>query len=304
MSFRWFIYYCSLCGGCAAYVGWVLGRLPGVEHPVGQAALKGLLLGMALAVVLTLVDTLWNTPSGQGLAGVRVLVGGLTGGLGGFVGGALGQILYGATWWSLFLIFGWTVTGLLIGFAPGVFDLLAALMRNEDVRGARRKAVNGLLGGAVGGLLGGMMFLVLRAGWGLALGRRADEFWSPGATGFVVLGLCIGLMIGLAQVILKEAWLKVESGFRAGREVLLAKDEFTIGRAESSDLGLFGDPQIERTHARIRREGSRYLLEDAGTEGGTFLNGERIEGPVLLRAGDLIRVGRSTLRFGERQKKR
>ena len=72
------------------------------------------------------------------------------------------------------------------------------------------------------------------------------------AIGLVILGLCIGLLIGLAQVVLKEAWLKVESGFRAGREVMLSKDETTIGRAESCDIGLFGDNTIERLHARIQ----------------------------------------------------
>ena len=54
----------------------------------------------------------------------------------------------------LFLVLGWSVTGLLIGMAPGAYELLGALMRDEEVRGAWRKVVNGLLGGTVGGLLG------------------------------------------------------------------------------------------------------------------------------------------------------
>ena len=32
----------------------------------------------------------------------------------------------------------------------------------------------------------------------------------------------------------------------AGREIMLTKDETTIGRAESCDIGLFGDNAIER----------------------------------------------------------
>jgi len=32
MSFRWFIYYCALCGGCAAYLGWALGKFAHVEE--------------------------------------------------------------------------------------------------------------------------------------------------------------------------------------------------------------------------------------------------------------------------------
>ena len=80
-----------------------------------------------------------------------------------------------------------------------MYDLLARLMRSEDLRGARRKLVNGLLGGSVGGLLGGMLYALLERGWSALLHGREDDFWSPGATGFVVLGLCIGLLIGLCR---------------------------------------------------------------------------------------------------------
>src|SRR5262245_42602248 len=161
MSFRWFIYYCSLCGGCAAYLGWVLGRLPPVEHHVGQAAIKGMFLGLVLAVVLTLIDSLWTQATSAAEGGWRVLVGGLVGGTGGFLGGLFGQVLYARTQLALFLLFGWTLTGLLIGIAPGMYDLFARLWREESTRGAMRKVVNGLLGGTVGGLLGGLLYLGL-----------------------------------------------------------------------------------------------------------------------------------------------
>ena len=84
----------------------------------------------------------------------------------------------------------------------------------------------------------------------------------------MALGLCIGLLIGVAQVILKEAWVKVEAGFRPGRELIVSKGEIVIGRAESCDIGLFGDNSVERTHARILRKGDRYLLVDSDTAGG------------------------------------
>src|SRR5258708_5404612 len=71
--------------------------------------------------------------------------------------------------------------------------------------------------------------------------KDPEQLWTPTALGFVALGVCIGLLIGLAQVILKEAWVKIESGRRAGKEMILAKEKTTIGRAESCDIGLFGD---------------------------------------------------------------
>src|SRR4029077_18831256 len=102
---------------------------------------------------------------------------------------------------------------------------------------------------------------------------------------------CIGLAIGVAQVVLQEAWLKVEAGFRKGRELLVARTPMTIGRAESCDLGLFGDNGIERLHARILRQGHQYLIEDAGSSGGTYVNEARIAEPTPLRSGDVIGVG-------------
>jgi hypothetical protein len=146
-----------------------------------------------------------------------------------------------------------------------------------------------------------MLSLVLEE----VFGPRPEDrpLLTSSAVGYVTVGACIGLFIGLAQYILKEAWLRVEAGFRPGREMILAKAEFTIGRAESCDLGLFGDASIERTHARIIRRGTRYVLADAGSLGGTFLNDQPVLQPTPLRSGDAIRVGKSVLRFGERAKR-
>ncbi len=159
-----------------------------------------------------------------------------------------------------------------------------------------KKTLNGIYGGSLGGFLGGVLFGLMYPNNKIP---RTDL-----AIALVILGLCIGLFIGLAQVVLKEAWLKVAKGFRAGRELLLAKDETTVGRAESCDLGLFGDNGIERLHARILLKNNRYLLADADTPGGTFLNDQRISKPTPLKSGDVIRVGNSAIEFGERQKRK
>jgi pSer/pThr/pTyr-binding forkhead associated (FHA) protein len=96
-------------------------------------------------------------------------------------------------------------------------------------------------------------------------------------------------------------WLKVEAGFRAGRELRLDRPVLTIGRAESCDLGLFGDMQIEKLHARIYQQDGRYLIADNHSTHGTFVNDQRVTDPTLLRSGDLIRVGSAYLRFRARK---
>jgi hypothetical protein len=319
MSFKVFIYYCALLGGWAALVGWAVGQalaapLPdslGEAHAFLRALILGLALGASVACALGFLDVLWGLGgrhTGQALTKAAVVA--VIGCLSGLLGSAVGQAVYRVTNWEVSTVFGWTLTGLLIGASIGLYDLLA---RGASGGASTRKIVNGCIGGLLGGFVGGVLHLVLGhalQGFFGVVGRLVhsshdpgDEYRSTSAWGFVVLGVCIGLFIGLAQVILKEAWVKVEAGFRAGREMLLSKDEITIGRAEGCDIGLFGDNGVERTHARIVHKDHRYLLLDAGTPGGTYVNDQRISQPTALRDGDVIRLGKSLLRFGERHKR-
>jgi hypothetical protein len=311
MSFRLFIYYCAVCGAWAALLGWALTQpLPHlVSSAFVQATIRGACVGILVAFGLSLVDAFWNGAFGQAVkVGVRVGVAVGIALVGCLIGAGLGQALHGATDNGVIqaaaIIFGWTVTGFFIGASLGIYDIAAGLVARGGLRGAVRKIINGILGGTLGGLLGGILYLLLGLALPKVFGRSEDQpLLSSAAVGFVILGACIGLAIGLAQIILKEAWLRVEAGFRPGREMILSKAETTIGRAESCDLGLFGDHNVERTHARILHQGARYVLADAGTSGGTFLNDEPVTQPTPLRSGDAIRVGKSILRFGERQKR-
>jgi hypothetical protein len=303
MSFRLFIYYCALCGGWAALAGWVLGQRFYPENELGKAGIRGMFLGLAVAFGLGLVDAVWSLSWGRfGQILLRVGVALLVGAVGGLIGGMLGGLLLERM--QFFFVVGWTITGLLIGASIGVFEVLSSLIRQQDVSGARSKLIKCLLGGMLGGVLGGALALFLKIGWEKAFhGKDVNMLWSPTAWGFVALGMCIGLLVGLAQVVLKEAWIRIEAGFRPGREMILSKEKTTIGRAEGCDLGLFGDNTIEKYHANILLAGNRYYVEDAGTPGGTFVNEQRVAGRVPLSAGDLIRVGRSAIRFNERQKR-
>ncbi len=305
MSFRLFVYYCSLVGAASALAGWALGRfLPYGEGLLAQGV-KGLYLGLALSLGLALVDALWNLSLVRvfAIAG-RVLLAVLVGSMAGLLGALVGEGLFQLVQREPLRLPGYVLVGLLIGLSVGVFDLLASLLANRDPRGALRKVKSGLIGGTLGGVLGGIISVLLHTSWkGLFADKPAEKLLSPSAAAFAALGACIGLLIGLAQVILKEAWVRVEEGFRPGRQQILARDEMTIGRAESCDIGLFGDALVEKLHARIRRLNGEFVLDDAGSATGTYVNGERLTAPRVLRSGDLIRVGRCLLSFGERAKK-
>jgi pSer/pThr/pTyr-binding forkhead associated (FHA) protein len=76
-----------------------------------------------------------------------------------------------------------------------------------------------------------------------------------------------------------------------------ASDEFDvdaleaiIGRAPDCDVVVF-DPQASRRHARLRKFGSDYLVEDLQQANPTIVNDQMLDGPRRLRDGDLITVG-------------
>ncbi len=297
MSFKLFIYYCALCGGWAAFAAWLTLWAAGVvriDNPFLKATLIAGFLGLLVAAGVGAVDAKLNAVGFQRILRVVVCMG--VGLVGGAFGGLIGE---GVHFNDYLLLIGWMLVGVAIGASIGVFDILRAAITGQDLGVALKKTLNGVYGGLLGGFVGGVFF-------GLFYSNSATREALPNgslAIGLVILGLCIGLLIGLAQVVLKEAWLKVESGFRAGREVMLSKDETTIGRAESCDVGLFGDSALEKLHARIERKNNQYFLADAETPGGTYLNDKPVRKPTPLHNGDQIRVGSCVLRFGERAKR-
>jgi 6-phosphogluconolactonase (cycloisomerase 2 family) len=75
---------------------------------------------------------------------------------------------------------------------------------------------------------------------------------------------------------------------------------FVVGRGEGEMGNLGGDEEISRRHARFVYTDDRALLiEDLGSTNGTFVNDRKIGGPRLLRAGDRIRMGATTLELLE-----
>jgi hypothetical protein len=65
---------------------------------------------------------------------------------------------------------------------------------------------------------------------------------------------------------------------------------FTIGRDGACDL-LIEDTSVSRWHARLVREGDRWLLSDTGSTNGTRVNGWRVRQPVLVQPGDYVSFG-------------
>jgi DNA-binding winged helix-turn-helix (wHTH) protein len=77
---------------------------------------------------------------------------------------------------------------------------------------------------------------------------------------------------------------------------LLVHPENVLGRDEDVAVRIDA-PGVSRRHARILVTESQAVLEDLGSKNGTFLRGQRLEGPAVLKDGDTLRLGRQVVVF-------
>ncbi|MBA2396308.1 MAG: FHA domain-containing protein [Ktedonobacteraceae bacterium] len=83
------------------------------------------------------------------------------------------------------------------------------------------------------------------------------------------------------------------------QEILLEKDETTLGRAGSSDILLDQDTLTSRHHALLQRISSHYEIHDLRSANGVRVNGQKIpvETGFALKDGDNIDIGEYELTF-------
>jgi hypothetical protein len=298
MSNRSLTYCYTLIGGWSVFLAWVISAITGlfrVESEVLFASLLAGLVGLTASAALGVFDSWLTTSPSQRLA--RMLTISTLGFLGGIAAGLVSDLLMRISPYLRFL--GWMSLGIAMGTAINLYDLLQVKISGKPIGLAGRKLTYGIAGGAAGGCIGGMLFTFLDA-----TGLRDSLPRFSLAVSLVLLGSTLGLLIGVAQSYSKESWIRIESGNQPGRELVLAKVLTTLGRAESCDFGLREDLAIDNVHAHIQRSENSYLIVDAGSEGGTFLNNRRVTQPIKLFPGDFIRVGGSTLMYGERCKEK
>src|SRR5262249_9458243 len=161
-------------------------------------------------------------------------------------------------------IVGWALLGVVVGLGVGWASGSAARKRN------------GALGGLIGGALGGLFYQTLTTSFPQFFGR---------AIAIIVLGALIGFFIVLVGELLKRGW---RSGTRSqsrnareGREYPLTKPVTIIGRAEESDIGLFGDQAVLAHHAIVRREGRNFVVS-AASGGQLLVNRRPVSGRQAL----------------------
>jgi pSer/pThr/pTyr-binding forkhead associated (FHA) protein len=294
MSLIRLVIWSCLIGGWSAFFGWLFMELALGRWVADHAALAILMatliaipIGGGISVAAGLTTPQWN------LLGKRLLIGLAAGLGGGLLGALLGSCVFAPFNYFNTLVFvgrtmGWAMIGVGIGAGIGVSE--------GWIDRSFQKLRNGLIGGVLGGFVGGLAFY--------PVSRIAGDM-SSRALSFVMLGICVGLFIGLAQVILKQAWLTVEDGFRAGRQLILGQDVITMGTSEKSSLIFiaYGAKGVEPVHLKITKQpDGGYLLEDNQSRTGTLLNGQPVKAPTVLADGDTIQFGVNVVRFNEQVK--
>lgn len=88
--------------------------------------------------------------------------------------------------------------------------------------------------------------------------------------------------------------LKVVGGKNDGREIAVKVRKFIIGRGEKAHLRPSSD-LVSRHHCAIRVTDGKVTIQDLKSRNGTFVNGEKIEGVHVAKAGDKLRIGKLQL---------
>ena len=240
----------------------------------------------------------------------RALLGGLIGVLVGFVGGfvcsTVANVVYspmteyarkqsaGQNGGLTSLGFGiqmlgrtlaWGLVGLSMGVGPGI------AMRSQKL------IAYGLIGGVVGGLVGGLLFDPIDQ---FLLGPDRTSAHMSRLIGIGAIGACVGMMIGVVELLARDAWLRMTQGPLKGKEFLLFKEVMNVGSSPRSDLYLFNDPLVAEHHAVIRAVGDEYEIESRQSSTPVLVNGRSVN-RARLRHGDNVGVGRTEFIFQKKK---
>lgn len=287
------IYYNAVLGAFGGLIGWALITLLLRFDATGTAklylrdALQGALVGASIGFAVGSAEQL---AGGFRLANIRQSLLSTAIGLGaGLLGLVIGELIFGLAGGGVWpRALGWALFGGVLGLGQWYVTALPS------------KGVYGALGGLMGGLIGGATYerllvlllnLELGRGWALAVG---------GAVGLMLLGACIGGLIGLVEDILRTAWLRFIYGPLEGQTRTLdpRRSKITLGRSDACDIILREDPDLASVHAEIVHHNGAFTI--AGREGTVTLRTANQSIPVQqhrLQPGDTVQLGRTRFLF-------
>jgi hypothetical protein len=262
----------AIVGGA---VGLFIGAADGIVCRLPRRALLsggvGLLVGLAGGLVSgILANIVWGPL--QELAADKLHDGGGAASLG------FGILVMGRS-------LAWALAGMAMGLGQGI------ALRSG------RLLLYGLFGGVIGGLFGGLLFdpIFLLVG-----GHGQPSAHISRLLGIAVMGAAVGALIGVVELIARDAWLRMTQGPLAGKEFLLFKDLMNVGASPKSDIYLFNDAQVADHHAVMRMTGNECEIEAKSPERPLLVNEQAIK-RTRLRHGDRVTIGRTIFVFQRRK---
>jgi hypothetical protein len=285
------IYFNAVLGGIGGLLGWMVVTLLGslidmnnwniyVRHLI-NGPLYGVCIGFAIGSTEGLIAS-------RSLR--RLLHGGLygagLGALGGINGLLLGEFIFqtfGGGIWARAV--GWAVFGAFIGTSDGFAQKMFTKVRY------------GVLGGILGGLIGGGTYQgLLSVLYGISPAVALS--WGS-AIGLIILGACIGALVGLVESLLRKSWLFFLTGRLEGQtRTLDSSRPHTIGSDVSCSIVLPDDPTVAPVHAQIAWDNDTFVVQRC--DGDVLVRREGREQKVsshVLQPGDRVQLGDTKMIF-------
>ena len=298
----------TAAGTLGAIIAWAIIEATGLvpSSPREPSYMANFLIGVLSGLWIGLLLGLAEAAGGMSIRDARrsVIAGALVGAAGGVLGLSFGNAFYGMVrgiagpgpgeaapgplWFLLLLIgrgVGWALLGGVIGLSQGL------------ATGSTKKMINGMIGGFLGGGLGGAVFEILV--WMNSGGFAIFLPWMIRLISFSLTGGAIGLFVGFIEEVTKKAWLMRLVGRNEGKEYTIFKKTTLLGRSETADIAVFGDPDVAERHAMITAQGNRHVIEDLGSFAGTSVNGTKIAKDTLSD-GDTIVIGKTRFLFKDK----
>jgi len=283
------IYYNALFGALGGLISWLLiGLFLNIDISnllmlFLKDALLGATVGICIGGAIGAVDGLTVSHSWRRLAR-GVFLGSIIGLVGGLIGLVIGEVIFkfagGGVWPRAA---GWAIFGFLVGTSEG------------RVQRSTAKTSYGAVGGLLGGLIGGSTYERLSTLLRAVTHDRELSLTVGSAVGLIILGACIGSLIGLVEDILRTAWLKVVVGRLEGRTFTLTRQETRLGKADDCDVVLPGDEDIYPHHAVIEQTQKTFVLRPLADP--VLVNKQPMGQSHLLKHGDRIQLGKTQVIF-------
>ena len=93
----------------------------------------------------------------------------------------------------------------------------------------------------------------------------------------------------------EKAMVLIARGSHKGSRFLITAEGASIGRSADSAIFL-DDVTVSRTHATVLKNGKEFVLKDAGSLNGTYINNVSISEHTLV-SGDEFQIGKFHLLF-------